>query len=275
MKLENLHSLLVEELQDLYSAENQIIEALPDMIEEASSPDLKNALQHHLEETRGQVRRLDQIFSQLPNVKKDGKTCKGMKGILKDGQDLLDTDAEPEVLDAGMIEVVGWLVQKKEVWFLDERTRQKKARLLPARKRTDLLIMIGLQVHDVEHAVDLRIDVIHLLRELTLEVFAHGKITLGRRDDLVRHSYGRTWRKEHPTFFRHVLAHDETEQRRLTRAVLAHERDLHTLLQGELGFRKDRMIVPVVKRDVFEAHNRLARAGTGRAVRIRCHIALL
>ena len=103
MKLENLHALLVEELQDLYSAENQIIEALPDMIEEASSPDLKNALQQHLEETRGQVRRLDQIFSQLPNVKKDGKTCKGMKGILKDGQDLLDTDAEPEVLDAGMI----------------------------------------------------------------------------------------------------------------------------------------------------------------------------
>ena len=103
MKLENLHSLLVEELQDLYSAENQIIEALPDMIEEASSPELKNALQHHLEETRGQVRRLDQIFSQLPNVKKDGKTCKGMKGIIKDGQDLLDTDAEAEVLDAGMI----------------------------------------------------------------------------------------------------------------------------------------------------------------------------
>lgn len=103
MKLENLHSLLVEELQDLYSAENQIIEALPDMIEEASSPELKNALQDHLEETRGQVRRLDQIFSQLPNVKKDGKTCKGMKGIIKDGQDLLDTDAEAEVLDAGMI----------------------------------------------------------------------------------------------------------------------------------------------------------------------------
>lgn len=103
MKLENLHSLLVEELQDLYSAETQIIEALPDLIEEASSPDLKSALQQHLDETRGQVRRLDQIFSQLPNVKKDGKTCKGMKGIIKDNQDLLDMDAEPEVLDAGMI----------------------------------------------------------------------------------------------------------------------------------------------------------------------------
>jgi ferritin-like metal-binding protein YciE len=103
MKLENLHSLFVEELQDLYSAEQQIIEALPDMVEEASSPDLKSALQHHLEETRGHVRRLDQIFSQIPKVDKEGKTCKGMKGIIKDNQDLLDTDAEPEVLDAGMI----------------------------------------------------------------------------------------------------------------------------------------------------------------------------
>jgi ferritin-like metal-binding protein YciE len=103
MKLENLHSLFVEELQDLYSAEQQIIEALPDMIEEASSPDLKSALQNHLEETRGQVRRLDQIFSQIPKADKEGKTCKGMKGIIKDNQDLLDTAAEPEVLDAGMI----------------------------------------------------------------------------------------------------------------------------------------------------------------------------
>jgi ferritin-like metal-binding protein YciE len=103
MKLENLHSLFVEELQDLYSAEQQIIEALPDMIEEASSPDLKSALQNHLEETRGQVRRLDQIFSQIPKVDKEGKTCKGMKGILKDNEELIGTDAEPEVLDAGMI----------------------------------------------------------------------------------------------------------------------------------------------------------------------------
>lgn len=103
MKLESLHDLFVEELQDLYSAEKQIIEALPDMIEEASSPELKNALEQHLEETRGQVRRLDQIFGQFSGADKDGKTCKGMKGIIKDSQDLLETDAEPEVLDAGMI----------------------------------------------------------------------------------------------------------------------------------------------------------------------------
>lgn len=103
MKLESLNELFVEELQDLYSAENQIIEALPDLIEEASSPQLKSALQQHLEETRGQVRRLDQIFDQLPKVDRKDKTCKGMKGIIKDSQDLLDTDGEPEVLDAGMI----------------------------------------------------------------------------------------------------------------------------------------------------------------------------
>lgn len=103
MKLGSLHDLFVEELQDLYSAEKQIIEALPDMIEEASSPELKNALEQHLEETRGQVRRLDQIFGQFSGADKDGKTCKGMKGIIKDSQDLLETDAEPEVLDAGMI----------------------------------------------------------------------------------------------------------------------------------------------------------------------------
>ncbi len=102
MKLESLQELFVEELQDLYSAENQIIEALPDMIEEASSADLKNALSEHLEQTRGQVKRLDQIFDQLKADRED-KTCKGMEGIIDDNQELLETDAEPEVLDAGMI----------------------------------------------------------------------------------------------------------------------------------------------------------------------------
>ncbi|HEX2330403.1 MAG TPA: ferritin-like domain-containing protein [Candidatus Angelobacter sp.] len=103
MKLESLQELFVEELQDLYSAENQIIEALPDMIEEASSPELKKALNDHLEQTRGQVKRLDQIFDQLKGVDREDKSCKGMEGIIEDNQELLETDAEPEVLDAGMI----------------------------------------------------------------------------------------------------------------------------------------------------------------------------
>lgn len=104
MKLESLRELLIEELQDLYSAENQILEALPKMIEEADSPELRNGFSQHLEQTRGHVRRLDQIFDQLgKDVDRKDKTCKGMKGIIKDAEDLLKEDAEPEVLDAGMI----------------------------------------------------------------------------------------------------------------------------------------------------------------------------
>jgi len=104
MKLESLRELFIEELQDLYSAENQIIDALPDMIKKAFSPDLKAGFTNHLEQTRQQVARLDRIFDQLgDDVDRDDKTCKGMQGILKDGKELLKTDAEPEVLDAGMI----------------------------------------------------------------------------------------------------------------------------------------------------------------------------
>ena len=104
MKLESLRDLMIEELQDLYSAENQILEALPRMIKKASSPDLKAGFSEHLEQTRGQVRRLDQIFDQLgDDVDRDDKTCKGMQGIIKDNEELLKSDAEPEVLDAAMI----------------------------------------------------------------------------------------------------------------------------------------------------------------------------
>jgi ferritin-like metal-binding protein YciE len=104
MKLESLHGLFIEELQDLYSAENQILEALPKMIEKAESPDLKQGFQMHLEQTRGHVRRLDQIFDQLGNeVDRKDKTCKGMKGIIKDGEEVLKAKGEAEVRDAGMI----------------------------------------------------------------------------------------------------------------------------------------------------------------------------
>ena len=104
MKLESLHELLIEELQDLYSAENQILEALPKMIEKTHSPDLRQGFQNHLEQTRGHVRRLDQIFDQLgKHVDRNDKTCKGMKGIIKDGEDVIKARGEPEVRDAGMI----------------------------------------------------------------------------------------------------------------------------------------------------------------------------
>lgn len=104
MKLESLHDLFVEELEDLYSAENMILKALPKVIEKASAKELKTALTEHLEETKVQVERLDQIFDQLGDeVDRKGKKCKGMEGIIKENKEFLSEDAEPEVLDAGAI----------------------------------------------------------------------------------------------------------------------------------------------------------------------------
>lgn len=102
MKLQSLHDLFVEGIQDLYSAEEQIIEALPKMAEKASSPQLREAFLLHLQETREQKGRLDRIFDQLPNVDRK-KKCKGIEGILKDGEQIMKDAKEPETRDAGMI----------------------------------------------------------------------------------------------------------------------------------------------------------------------------
>ncbi len=103
MKLKSLHDLFVEELQDMYSAENMILKALPKMAEQATSTELRDGFEQHLEQTRGHVQRLDKIFDQLSGVDRQGKKCKGMEGIIKENKELLEADAEPEVLDAGMI----------------------------------------------------------------------------------------------------------------------------------------------------------------------------
>jgi len=102
MKMETLKELYVEELQDLYSAETQITKALPKMVKAATSQTLKDAFESHLEETKEQIKRLDQIFENLGESSK-GKTCEGMKGLLKEGDELMKEDADPEVLDAGLI----------------------------------------------------------------------------------------------------------------------------------------------------------------------------
>jgi ferritin-like metal-binding protein YciE len=102
MKMESLRELYIQELKDLYSAESQILKALPEMAKAASHPELQSAFQEHLEQTRLQKERLEQIFDALDESPR-GKTCKGMKGILAEGKELLEEDAEPAVLDAGMI----------------------------------------------------------------------------------------------------------------------------------------------------------------------------
>ncbi len=102
MKLETMRELLIDELQDLYSAENQITKALPKLVKASSAPALQQAFEHHLEETKNHVKRLDQIFDHL-NESPKGKTCEGMKGLLKEGDERVSEGGEAEVLDAGLI----------------------------------------------------------------------------------------------------------------------------------------------------------------------------
>ena len=102
MKLESLYDLYVDELKDLYSAENQLLKALPKMASAATAPDLRAAFTHHLEETHGHVERLEQVFKKLDTSPK-GKKCKAMEGLIEEGKEVLEEDAKPEVKDAALI----------------------------------------------------------------------------------------------------------------------------------------------------------------------------
>ncbi|HEX9942211.1 MAG TPA: ferritin-like domain-containing protein [Thermoanaerobaculia bacterium] len=102
MKLESLKDLYLEQLKDLYSAETQLVDALPKMSGAASSPDLRKAFNDHLRQTEEQVRRLERIFQDLQESPK-GHTCEGMKGLIKEGEQMLGMKGESSVLDAGLI----------------------------------------------------------------------------------------------------------------------------------------------------------------------------
>jgi ferritin-like metal-binding protein YciE len=102
MKLESLRDLYVEQLKDLYSAETQLVDALPRMADAAAAPELKNAFREHLDQTRQHVERLEKIFRGM-NEKPKGETCEGMKGLIKEGEEMIKRKGEPEVIDAGLI----------------------------------------------------------------------------------------------------------------------------------------------------------------------------
>jgi ferritin-like metal-binding protein YciE len=102
MKLRTLQDLLAEELKDLHNAEMQLVRALPKMAKAASSEELVEAFENHLEETKHQVERLDQIFERL-DIKPGRKKCKAMEGLLEEGKDTIAEDAEPMVHDAALI----------------------------------------------------------------------------------------------------------------------------------------------------------------------------
>jgi ferritin-like metal-binding protein YciE len=104
MKLNTLRDLYVEQLRDLYSAETQLVDALPMMMESASHPELQQALRNHLAETQTQVERLERIFQSL-DLKPGGETCQAMKGLIKEGNEIVGKRADHDVRDAGIIAV--------------------------------------------------------------------------------------------------------------------------------------------------------------------------
>src|ERR1700746_2453876 len=102
LRLDSLRDLLLEELRDLYSAETQLVEALPKMAEAASSNELKTAFEHHLEQTRRHVSRLENIFQEI-GEKATGETCEAMKGLIKEGEVLIKAQGPAEIRYAGLI----------------------------------------------------------------------------------------------------------------------------------------------------------------------------
>ena len=100
--MESLDELLAEELKDIYSAEKQLLRALPKMAKKASAPELKTALQEHTEMTRRQIERLEDVFEALGKPAK-AKTCKAMQGLIEEATEIMEEDASDAVLDAGII----------------------------------------------------------------------------------------------------------------------------------------------------------------------------
>jgi ferritin-like metal-binding protein YciE len=103
MKLDSLEDVFVHQLNDLYSAEDQLVQALPKMAEAASNDELKKAFQHHLEETRDHRDRIQEIFGQL-GKRRNGEECKAMKGLVEEGKEVIETSGgDPAAKDAALI----------------------------------------------------------------------------------------------------------------------------------------------------------------------------
>lgn len=103
MSLSSLHDLFVDELKDLYSAENQLIKALPKMAKAASASELRRGFEKHLTQTTQHAERLHRILTTILNDTAKGKKCKAMEGLIAEGKELMEEDAEPAVMDAALI----------------------------------------------------------------------------------------------------------------------------------------------------------------------------
>ncbi len=137
MKLDSLNKLYVDELKDLYSAETQITKVLPRMAKTATSPELKAAFDAHLQQTYGQIERLEQIFQTLEKSPR-GKKCVGMEGLLEEGKEVMGEVIDAEVLDAALIAAA----QKVEHYEISSYgTVRAYAQLLGDNTAVDLLTL--------------------------------------------------------------------------------------------------------------------------------------
>src|SRR5437763_1724271 len=146
MAMDSLKDLYVDELKDLYNAENQLVKALPKMAKKASAPELKRAFQNHLEQTKVHVERLEKIFKGL-GEKPSGKTCKAMKGLVEEGKEIIEEDGDDSVLDAALIgaaqrvehyEIAGYGVGRTFATLLgDDSTASTLHRTLNEEAETD------------------------------------------------------------------------------------------------------------------------------------------
>jgi ferritin-like metal-binding protein YciE len=102
MSLDSMRDLLVDELSDIYNAEKQLVKALPKMARAATSPALKKAFTSHLEETKGHVTRIEQVFEAIGESPKR-KKCKAMEGLVEEGSEMIEEDGDDAVRDAGLI----------------------------------------------------------------------------------------------------------------------------------------------------------------------------
>jgi ferritin-like metal-binding protein YciE len=102
MSLESLAELFLDCLKDTHNAERQLTKALPKMAKASSTPQLNDAFVLHLEETQGQIKRLEEVFGLLKKTAR-GKTCLAMEGLINEGKELMQEEAEPSTLDAGLI----------------------------------------------------------------------------------------------------------------------------------------------------------------------------
>ncbi|HXT19679.1 MAG TPA: DUF892 family protein [Thermoanaerobaculia bacterium] len=136
MEMDSLQKLYEDQLKDLHSVERQIIQALPKMIKAAEDEELSSALEEHLDVTKEQLARLDSIFEKL-GKRGTGKKCKGMEGILEEGKELLEKDADADVLDAAIIaaaqhvehyEMAGYGTAAAYAKLLGERDAEKLLR---------------------------------------------------------------------------------------------------------------------------------------------------